>query len=330
MTTMDVRGRADLSAHGIQATGRIVWQPTTSMLYEDAVRRGQGRIAEGGPLAVDTGKHTGRSPKDKFIVREPGSEDRIWWAGNGALEPKNFDVLRDKVVAHIEQAPLVYVIDAYAGADPKHRISVRVVTTLPYHALFAKTMFIEPARLRPRAFQAGRTRAARARGRERPEGRGDALADVRRAAPGPHRAPRRRHLLRGRDQEVDLHRAERPPTARGRAPDALLRERVARRRERRDLLRPLRHGQDDALRRSVAAADRRRRARLGRHRRLQLRRWLLREDDPAFTDRRAGDLRRRRTATGRSSRTSQSTSAARSISTTRRRRRTPGPRTSSR
>jgi phosphoenolpyruvate carboxykinase (ATP) len=144
MTTMDVRG-ADLSAHGIQAAGRIVWQPTTSLLYEDAVRRGQGRIAEGGPLAVDTGKHTGRSPKDKFIVREPGSQERIWWGGNGALDEKSFDKLRDKVVAFIEQQELVYVVDAYAGADPKHRISVRVVTTLPYHALFAKTMFIEPA-----------------------------------------------------------------------------------------------------------------------------------------------------------------------------------------
>src|SRR5205823_677819 len=131
MTTMDVRGRADLSVHGLNPAGRIVWSPTTAVLYEHAVKRGDGRIAEGGPLVVDTGKHTGRSPKDKFIVREPSSEDRIWWEGNNELGEENFEKLRDKV-------------DAFAGADPAHRIAVRVVTDRPYHALFAKTLFIDP------------------------------------------------------------------------------------------------------------------------------------------------------------------------------------------
>jgi phosphoenolpyruvate carboxykinase (ATP) len=144
MTTMDVRGRVDLSAHGINPTGRVVWSPTTAVLYEDAVKRGDGRIAEGGPLVVDTGKHTGRSPKDKFVVREPSSEDRIWWEGNNELGEESFEKLRDKVVAFVEQQETVYVVDAFAGADPKHRIAVRVVTNRPYHALFAKTLFIDP------------------------------------------------------------------------------------------------------------------------------------------------------------------------------------------
>src|SRR5881227_3563173 len=124
MTTMDVRGRADLSLHGL--------------------KRGDGRIAEGGPLVVDTGKHTGRSPKDKFIVREPSSEDRIWWDGNNEIDEESFQGLRDKVVAFLDEQPVLYVVDAFAGADHKHRIAVRVVTNRPYHALFAKTLFIDP------------------------------------------------------------------------------------------------------------------------------------------------------------------------------------------
>ena len=80
------QGRVDLSEHGIEPQERVFRNPTTSLLYTHALERREGRLAEGGPLAVDTGKHTGRSPKDKFIVREPGSEDRIWWGDvNAAL-----------------------------------------------------------------------------------------------------------------------------------------------------------------------------------------------------------------------------------------------------
>ena len=144
MTTIDVRGPVDLSAHGINATGRVIRQPTTAMLYEEAIVRGDGRLAEGGPLVVDTGKFTGRSPKDKFVVREPSSEDRIWWGGNNEIDEEHFDGLREKVVAFLEQQETLYVVDAFGGADPAHRINVRVITAHPYHALFAKTLFIEP------------------------------------------------------------------------------------------------------------------------------------------------------------------------------------------
>src|SRR5579884_3424664 len=145
MTTIDVRSAGgDLSIHGLHPTGQVIWSPTTSVLYEHAVRRGDARIAEGGPLVVDTGKHTGRSPKDKFVVREPSSQDRIWWGGNGEIDEESFDGVRAKVVAFLDEQPVLYVIDAFAGADPRHRIAVRVVTHRPYHALFAKTMFIDP------------------------------------------------------------------------------------------------------------------------------------------------------------------------------------------
>src|SRR5262249_56267934 len=83
---------------------------------------------------------------DKFVAREPGCEGRIWWSSvNRALDEERFFGLRDKVVAHLEQSAELYVIDAFAGADPRHRIGVRVVSERAPHALFAKTLFIEPA-----------------------------------------------------------------------------------------------------------------------------------------------------------------------------------------
>jgi phosphoenolpyruvate carboxykinase (ATP) len=142
--TITDRPGEDLAVHGLRVAGRVLRNPTTSQLYTSAIDRGEAVLAEGGPLVVDTGRFTGRSPKDKFIVREPGSEDRIWWSDvNAEISEEHFDGLRGKVAAHLEKRD-VYVIDAYCGADPKHRLSVRILTAHPYHALFAKTMF-EPA-----------------------------------------------------------------------------------------------------------------------------------------------------------------------------------------
>jgi len=139
-----VPGRGALAEHGIDVRGRIHWHPTTSQLYMHALARGEARLAEGGPLVVDTGEHTGRSPKDKFVVREPGSEDRIWWGDvNAEISESSFEGLREKVVARLGEGD-VYVVDAFAGADPAHRIGVRVITESPWHALFAKTLFIDP------------------------------------------------------------------------------------------------------------------------------------------------------------------------------------------
>jgi phosphoenolpyruvate carboxykinase (ATP) len=112
-----------------------------------ALRRGGAKLAEGGPLVVDTGRHTGRSPKDKFVVREPGSKDRIWWGDvNAPIEEESFERLRGKVLAHLDEGD-VYVVDAFAGADPAHRIGVRLISDSAWHALFAKTLLIEPSEL---------------------------------------------------------------------------------------------------------------------------------------------------------------------------------------
>ena len=144
MTITD-RPEESLAGHGLRVEGRVLRNPTTSQLYTAALDRGEAVLAEDGPLVVDTGRFTGRSPKDKFVVREPGSEDRIWWSDtNAEISEEHFAGLRRKVVSHLDSAGDVYVIDAFCGADSNHRCAVRVITTHPYHALFAKTMFIEP------------------------------------------------------------------------------------------------------------------------------------------------------------------------------------------
>ena len=139
-----VPDRDELARHGISVRGHVYWHPTTSQLYEHALARGEARLAEGGPLVVDTGEHTGRSPKDKFVVREPGSEERIWWGDvNAEISEESFERLREKVTSRLAESD-VYVVDAFAGADPAHRIAVRVISESPWHVLFAKTLFIDP------------------------------------------------------------------------------------------------------------------------------------------------------------------------------------------
>jgi phosphoenolpyruvate carboxykinase (ATP) len=141
----DQTQQTGLEEHGIDAGGAVHRNLTTPVLYMHSLRREEGVLAQGGPLVVDTGKHTGRSAEDKFVVREPGSEDRIWWGKvNQPLAEEHYEGLRRKVTAHLSGQDL-YVVDAFAGADPAHRIALRVVTPVAYHALFSRTMFIEPS-----------------------------------------------------------------------------------------------------------------------------------------------------------------------------------------
>src|SRR5262249_17332937 len=91
-TETELRGPVGLAHHGLRPVGRVHWNPTTALLYPHALLRGEGVLAEGGPLVVDTGRFTGRSPKDKFVVREPGSEERIWWGTvNQPLAEEHFE-----------------------------------------------------------------------------------------------------------------------------------------------------------------------------------------------------------------------------------------------
>jgi phosphoenolpyruvate carboxykinase (ATP) len=138
-------GQVGLDAHGIEPAEAVWWNLSTPALYEHSVAAGDARLADGGALVVSTGEHTGRAPKDKYIVREPGSEDRVWWGTvNQAIEPAVHASLGERLRAHLG-AREIYVVDAFAGADPDVRLPLRVVTESAWHALFARTLFIEPS-----------------------------------------------------------------------------------------------------------------------------------------------------------------------------------------
>jgi len=131
-----------LDAHGIINVNDIYWNLPTSALYEEAIRRREGIIAHLGPLVVRTGHHTGRSPNDKFIVKEPSTADHIWWGNvNRPFDQARFDELHRRLLSYL-QLKDVYVQDCWAGADPDYRLPVRIITEYAWHSLFARNMFI--------------------------------------------------------------------------------------------------------------------------------------------------------------------------------------------
>ncbi len=132
-----------LETHGIINVKQIYWNLPTPALYEEAIRRHEGIMSHLGPLIVRTGQHTGRSPNDKFTVREPSSADHIWWGKvNRPFEPERFDVLHRRLISYL-QLKDVFVQDCWAGADPEYRLPVRIITEDAWHSLFARNMFIQ-------------------------------------------------------------------------------------------------------------------------------------------------------------------------------------------
>ncbi|OFV90636.1 MAG: phosphoenolpyruvate carboxykinase (ATP) [Acidobacteria bacterium RIFCSPLOWO2_12_FULL_65_11] len=143
MSTEVERGRG-LEQEGIQ-TERVKWNLSTPALYEEAVRREEGVIAADGPLLCRTGQHTGRSPNDKFVVRESSSEASVWWGKvNQPMDQARFDALHRDLIKSLAGKEL-FVQDCYAGADPKYRIPIRVITEYAWHNLFARNLFIVDA-----------------------------------------------------------------------------------------------------------------------------------------------------------------------------------------
>jgi phosphoenolpyruvate carboxykinase (ATP) len=129
---------------GLRNLGNIYWNLSTPAIYEEVVRRREGWISHLGPLVVRTGHHTGRSPNDKFIVREPSSEMKIHWGKvNQPMPEENFNSLFLKLCAFF-QGRDVFVQNLYAGADPRYRIPVRVITEYAWHNLFARNLLIQP------------------------------------------------------------------------------------------------------------------------------------------------------------------------------------------
>ncbi|MCC6801656.1 MAG: phosphoenolpyruvate carboxykinase [Anaerolineae bacterium] len=138
------RSSYGLENHGFSGLDRVYWNLSTPSLYEQAIANREGMVVHNGPIAVRTGSYTGRSPKDKFIVRDAETEDKVWWGSiNKPFDEKAFDNLHRRMMAYFQQKD-VYVQDCYAGADPEHRLPIRVVTEFAWHSLFARTMFIIP------------------------------------------------------------------------------------------------------------------------------------------------------------------------------------------
>ncbi|MEM9496032.1 MAG: phosphoenolpyruvate carboxykinase [Pseudomonadota bacterium] len=116
---------------------------TAAALYQLAVERGEGRVAVGGPLVVATGEHTGRSAQDKFIVKEPAVEKKIWWDANKSMTPEHFERLRQDMLAYAGERDLIRQ-DLRGGADPQYAINVRVFTEYAWHALFIQHLLVCP------------------------------------------------------------------------------------------------------------------------------------------------------------------------------------------
>ncbi len=140
------QGRQTLDAQGLAPTGTVHWNLITPELMEAAARRREGHFAAMGPFVAVTAPHTGRSPKDKFVVREPSSEGDVDWGKvNQPMSEEHFDALLADVREYLDGLDELFIEDLFCGADEKHQLSVRYVTPNAWAANFVRNMFIRPA-----------------------------------------------------------------------------------------------------------------------------------------------------------------------------------------
>ena len=128
---------------GFRDLAGINWNLGAPQLYEHALQRKEARIAAHGPLVADTGTHTGRSPKDKFVVRDANTEAAVWWDNNNAMSVEHFDVLLADFIAHAK-GKVLFAQDLHGGADPGLRLRTRVFTEYAWHSLFIRNLLIRP------------------------------------------------------------------------------------------------------------------------------------------------------------------------------------------
>ncbi|MBF9220697.1 phosphoenolpyruvate carboxykinase (ATP) [Hymenobacter ruricola] len=129
---------------GLTQTGTVHLNLTPAELVEHALRNGEGHLTDTGALMADTGKFTGRSPKDRFVVKDENTADSVWWGDiNIPFAPEKFDQLHQKMVAYLADKD-VYVREAYAGANPDYQLKLRVVNEQAWHNLFCYNMFLRP------------------------------------------------------------------------------------------------------------------------------------------------------------------------------------------
>jgi phosphoenolpyruvate carboxykinase (ATP) len=134
-----------IEASGVSGAGSVRYNLLPAELCEEAVRRGEARLTAHGALVAYTGQHTGRSPKDKFTVRDAETEGRVWWDNNKPMSPAHFDVLHQDFLAHARGRDL-FVQDLVGGADPDEALPTRVITEYAWHSLFIRNLLIRPER----------------------------------------------------------------------------------------------------------------------------------------------------------------------------------------
>jgi phosphoenolpyruvate carboxykinase (ATP) len=145
MSTGRVNPTRRLEDQGLTGLGHVAYNLNEPALVQAAVVRGEGTLGQGGAFLVSTGQFTGRSPKDKFVVRTPSVESTIWWENNRPMDPGAFDRLYEDMRAHM-QGRDYFVQDLFGGADPEHRLDVRVVSELAWHNLFIRHLLRRPSR----------------------------------------------------------------------------------------------------------------------------------------------------------------------------------------
>ncbi len=130
-------------AFGFSHLKKVYWNLEAPALYEQSLTRGETMLAKGGALLAETGVHTGRSPKDKFVVRDPNTESAVWWENNGSITPEQFETLLQDFIEHAKGKEL-FAQDLYGGADPAFRVKARVFTEFAWHSLFIRNLLIRP------------------------------------------------------------------------------------------------------------------------------------------------------------------------------------------
>ena len=283
-----------LDGLGLKNLGNVYWNLTVPALYEEAIRRGEGQLADGGAFVVRTGVHTGRSPNDKFFVDDSVTHSNVdWGKTNKPMSPEKYRALYNRMIAYAQRRDL-FVRDCWAGADPAHRIGVRVINETAWHNMFARNMFLRP--------DDGRAR--------RPSSPTSPSSTCRASRPIPSSTARRRDcaiLVNFTDRVVAIcgtwYAGEIKKSV-FTILNYLLPEKNILPMHASANIGPKgdvaiffglsRHRQDHAVGRSVAHPDRRRRAWLGRELALQLRGRLLRQGDQAQPRGRARDLRHHR------------------------------------
>lgn len=143
METGRVNPATQLEDTGISGVKTVHYNLNEAGLVQAAIQRGEGELGNGGAFLVSTGKHTGRSPNDKFVVREASVEDEIWWENNKPMAPDAFEQLRQDMLTHMEGGEY-FVQDLFGGADPKYRLNVRMITELAWHSLFIRHLLRRP------------------------------------------------------------------------------------------------------------------------------------------------------------------------------------------